>query len=319
LVCGDPEFLKRLPRFVPTVGEPAFYRDAKTRPLEYKLVHDAMMQTEFAPNMKEWHVQGLYILTPSGKLIAGRNTVSSASAAIEELDKGLDRYLKLSREERLLPKAPDPARDRVATEAEMAKPPADGLILRLISRGLSSQGMTKEDTRHEFYYKVDRVWYTKDESKSFLPAEIKVGSKATVKKGLYNRMVLLSLGVLVQPNLYWQPEDIKEATLTTEVAGVKGDSVELKFTGRAKLESASNRRQFDADLLGKAVFKLKTQSFSSFELVAVGQHTLGPQEKVEEGAPRTTPMGILFTLNGKNPNDQLPPSFYRHYGWASKE
>ncbi len=308
-----------MPRFVPTLGEPGSYREAKKKPLEYKLLHDALMQTEFAASMKEWHVQGIYIITPSGKLIAGRNTSTNVAAAIEEMDKGIERYAKMSREERLLPKAPDPSRDRLVAENEIAEPPADGLVLRLISRGLSSQGLSKEDTRHEFFYKVDHVWYTKDEMKTFIPSEIKVGSKATVKRGLYNRLVLLSLGVLVQPNLYWQHGDIKEATLTTEVAAVKGDAVELKFTGRAKLESGTNRRMFDSDLLGKAVFKLKTQTFSSFELLAVGQHTLGPQEKAEEGAPRTTPMGMLFTLNGKNPMDQVPPSFHWLYKWASDE
>jgi hypothetical protein len=317
LVCGDPEVLKRLPRFVPTVGNPEAYRETKNRPLEYRLVHDAMMQTEFADSMKDWHVQGLYIITPSGKLIGGRNTVTNVSAAVEELDKGLARYAKLSREERLLPKAPDPDRDRITPAAETLRPPADGLILRMVSRGLSSQGITKDDTRHEFFYKLDRVWYTKEESSAFLPPVLKTGSKEAVKRSVLKRLVLLNIGVFVQPNLYWQQEDIKEAALTAEVTGIKGDTVELRYTGRARMESSSNRRQFDGDLLGKAVFKLKTQTFSSFELLAVGQFTLGPQEGAQEGSPRTTPMGILFTLNGKNANDQVPPTHYRLYRWAS--
>jgi hypothetical protein len=285
--------------------------------LEYKLVHDAMMQTEFAETMKDWHVQGLYIITPSGKLIAGRNTVANAADAIQELDKGLERYAKLSREERLLPKPPDPSRDRISPEAETAKPPADGLVLRMTSRGLSSQGLTKGDTRHEFYYKLDHVWYTKEEAFGFVPSTLKVGVKEPVKKPVLRRIVLLDIAVYVQPNLYWQHEDIKEAELITEVAGIKGDAVELKFTGRARMESANNRRQFDGDLLGKAVFKVKTQTFSSFELIAVGQFTLGPQEKAEEGSPRTTPMGMLFTLNGKNANDQVRPALHSLYSWAS--
>jgi len=317
LVCGDPEILKRLPRFIPTVGSPETYRDAKVRPLEYKLVHDAMMQTEFAGTMKDWHVQGLYVITPSGKLIAGRNTSTNVAAAVEELDKGLDRYAKMSREERLLPKPPDPARDRFLAEGEIPRPPADGLILRMVSRGLSSQGIPKEDTRHEFYYKLDHVWYTKEEATGFIPSVLKVGVKEPVKKPVLNRLVILDIGVFVQPNLYWQHEDVKEAELIAEVAGIKGDAVELKFSGRARMESSSNRRQFDGDLLGKATFKTKTQTFSSFELMAVGRFTLGPQEKAEEGSPRTTPMGMLFTLNGKTANDQMRPGLYGLYKWAS--
>jgi hypothetical protein len=314
LVCGDPEVLKRLPRLVPTVGDPGTFRDAKAKPLEYKLVYEAMMQTEFAPSMKEWHVQGLYIITPSGKLIAGRNTVTNAADAIQELDKGLEKYAKMSREERLLPKPPDPARDRISPETESPKPPVDGLVLRMVSRGLSSQGMTKGDTRHEFYYKLDHVWYTKDEWRAFLPSVLKTGAKEVVKRPVFNRIAQFHLGVLVQPNLYWQAEDTKDAELTTEVTAVKGETVELKFTGRAKIEGSENRRQFDCELMGKAVFKVKPQTFSSFELVAVGQHTLGPQEKAPDDGPRTTPMGMLFTLNGKNANDQVPPTFYQLYG-----
>lgn len=310
--------LKRIDRFVPAAGEPYSYSQTTRKDvLEYRLVYDAMMQTSFAPSMDHWHVQGLYVLTPSGKLLAGGNTVSEPDKVVREMDKGLERYAKMPRAERLLPKAPDPAKDRVGLPAEDLHPPADGLSLRMISRGLPVDGMKATDTRHPFFYKLDHVWYTQKEARSFVPADLKPGVKAPVKAGAVNRLAQLSLGTFVQPNLYWQVEDVKEATLTAEVVSVKEDAVELRFSGRARMDAATNnKRKFEADLLGKATWKPKTQTFTAFELLAVGSHTLGGWEKTEDGGPRTAPMGILFTLNGKNVNDQMAPTFYKLYSSA---
>jgi hypothetical protein len=111
-------------------------------------------------------------------------------------------------------------------------------------------------------------------------------------------------------------EDVKEATLTVEVVAAKDDAVELKFSGRARLEGA-NKRIFVADLLGKATWRPKTVTFSSFELLAIGTHTMGGAwENIEDGSPRTAPMGVLFTLSGKNANDQMAPALYQLYSWA---
>jgi len=304
-------------RFVPAAGEPYSYsQTARKDVLEYRLLYGALMQTSFAPSMDHWHVQGLYVITPSGKLLAGGNTVSEPDKVVREMEKGLERYAKMPRAERLLPKAPDPARDRVGLPAEDLHPPADGLSLRMISRGLPAEGMKPTDTRHPFFYKLDHVWYTQKEARSFVPADLKPGAKAPVKAGAVTRLAQLSLGTFVQPNLYWQVEDIKEAMLTAEVVSVKEDAVELRFSGRARMDAAkNNKRVFEADLLGKATWRPKAQVFTAFELLAVGTHTLGGWEKSEEG-PRTAPMGILFTMNGKNVNDQMAPAFYKLYSSA---
>gem|GEM_PF-1016662 len=311
-VCSDPEVLKRIDRFIPAAGEPATYGTAKHDTLEYKLVYGAMMQTSFAPSMGSWHVQGLYIITPSGKLLAGGNTVSEPAAVVREMDKGLERYLKMPREERLLPKAPDPARDRVPAPTNDVRPPVDGLILRMVSRGLPAEGMKTSDIRHPMFVKLDRVWYTQKEARSFVPPEIKVGAKAPVKQAAVLRLALLYLGVYFQPMLYWQTEEIKEATLTAEIVGVKEDAVEIRYTGRARMEGTGSKRVYESDLLGKATWRPRTQTFSAFELLAIGTHSMGPAEKTEDG-PRTAPVGMLFTLNGKNVNDQLAPTLYRLY------
>jgi hypothetical protein len=200
------------------------------------------------------------------------------------MDKGLERYEKMPREERLLPRAPDPARDRIPFPKNDLKPPVDGLILRMVSRGLPLESMKTTDTRHPFFYKLDHLWYTQKEARSFVPADLRVGAKAPVKAGALQRLTILHLGVFVQPNLYWQLEDAKEAKLTAEVVAVQDDAVQLKFSGWVRIEGG-NKRKFKADLLGKAIWRVKSQTFSAFELLAIGTHTMADWEKLDEAPP----------------------------------
>jgi len=108
---------------------------------------------------------------------------------------------------------------------------------------------------------------------------------------------------------------VKEATLTAEVVSVEGDVVELRFEGSVRIVGGNTRR-FSGELLGKATWRLQSQTFSAFELLAVGNQTLGDWEKPDGGGPRVAPMGFLFTLNGKNVNDQMVPAYYRLYSSA---
>ena len=313
LVCNDPEVLRRLDRFVPAIGHPGKYREARKDVLEYKLLYGAMMQTSFASEMGRWHVQGLYVITPSGKLLSGSNNVTDPAVTVREMDKGLEKYAAMPREERLLAAAPDPARDRVRSASDDLKPPVDGLILRMASRGLPAEGLTSNDTRHQSFVKLEHVWYTQKEARAFVPTELRVGAKMAVKPAAFRRLAQLYLGVYVQPNITWVPEDIKEATLTAEVAAITPESVDIVFSGRCRMDSAGSKRKFEADLIGEATFRLRSQTFSAFDLLAVGSHTLGAWDKTDEGVPRTTPMGVLFSLNGKNLNDQIAPEYHALY------
>ena len=79
-----------------------------------------------------------------------------------------------------------------------------------------------------------------------------------------------------------------------------------------------NNRTFSPKLLGKASFDIKAQKFTSFELLAVGTHTMGDRgEDPRAPGPKSTPLGVLFTLNGDNANDEVTPHFYRQYNWVT--
>ncbi len=301
-------------RFVPVVDNPANYDRADSSRLEYRLVERILSQTEYG---RISGAQGLYIVTPSGRLIAGVNSHSSADRTLAEMHKGLEAYAELSKSDRLLPRTPDSRTDKLDLPIENAEPPRDGLVLRMVSRGLPFPGVNERDTRHTSYYKLDRVWYTREQAREFLPAEMKVGAKARVRGPALAILVRLNLGVFIQPNPAWNAEDVRSAVLNSEVTAVKAGIVDLRFDGQAEMQANHqfNQRSYSPKLLGRASYDTNSQKFVNFELLAVGTHTMGPGERVD--GPAAAPLGVFFTLNGDNANDEAVPHYYRQYNWIA--
>lgn len=254
----------------------------------------------------------MYILTSSGRLIAGRNTVSDVEATLAEMRKGLIAYKRLSRAERLLSSALDPRTDKIRP-SNPTKPPIGGLVLRMVSRTLptpDTQKISEDDTRHPIYYKMDRVWYTRQESRTFLPTRLEAGEKSDVSAVVRLRLLPFNLGVFVQPNISWAEEDVRELVLMATITKVEKNKVTVQFAGKMSLkaERTHNRRRYQGNMLGNAVYDVKAKQFLRFELLALGDHTLGANEEFNTRA--TVPMGVYFTLNGTDSNDNVPPEFY---------
>src|SRR5687768_1773038 len=159
-------------RFVPVADDPQRYRVGKEagrqRALEYTLAHGALLQTHYRNSMDTWHVQGMYVFTPSGKLLAGGNNPWRVDVALADMRKGLDAYAQMPRAERLLGRAPDPKKDRMFPEHDRPRPPADGLVLRVVGRGFE-EDVAEGCQLAPQHYSLDRLWYTRAEAVQFLP------------------------------------------------------------------------------------------------------------------------------------------------------
>jgi hypothetical protein len=324
-VCNDSRVIELLDRFIPVVDSPSNYTgwDVKVDRdrLQYRLVDQVLKQTTYG---QITGAQGLYVITPSGKLIAGTTQHSNPSRVLEEMRNGLEAYSRLSKAERLLPRAPDARTDKIETLTDDPKPPRDGLVLRMVSRGLPTPGVREQDTRHPSFYKLDRVWFTREQAGSFLPADLKVGAKTQVRGPALNLLVRLNLGTFLQPNPAWNAEDVRQATLNSEVTAVKGRAIEVRFSRDAELRSDNRyvRRSYLPKLLGNASYDAQTQSFTKFELLAVGTHTVGDvgeDARTYASGPKAMPLGVLFTINGTNANDRVVPHFYRAYNSIARE
>lgn len=324
-VCNDSRIIELLDRFVPVVDSPSNYTGYGVQVdhsrLQYRLVDQILGQTDYRQISG---AQGLYVVTPSGKLIAGTTQHSKPSRVLDEMRKGLEAYSRLPKSERLLPRAPDPRTDKIETLTDDPKPPRDGLVLRMVSRGLPTPGVSEQDTRHPSFYKLDRVWFTREQARSFLPADLKAGAKTQVRGPALNLLVRLNLGTFLQPNPAWNAEDVRQVVLNSEVTTVNGKLIEVRLNGNAELRSDNrfNRRSYTPKLLGSASYDTQTQSFTKFELLAVGTHTVGDvgeDARVYASGPKSMPLGVLFTINGTNANDRVVPHFYRAYNSISRE
>ena len=309
-----------LGRFVPVVDTPSNYSGWNVKvdesKLQYRLVEQILEQTVYHQISG---AQGLYVITPSGRLIAGTTRHSDPQLVLAELRKGLEAYAKMPKSERLLPRAPDPRSDKLDIPAEDVQPPRDGLVLRMVTRGLPTAGISEQDTRHTSFYKMDRVWYTKEQARAFLPPELKAGAKTQVRGPALAILVRLNLGTFIQPNPAWNGEDVRNVVLNSEVTTVKDGIAELRFEGEADLQSDNqySNRKYSPKMLGRASYDTKVQKFVTFELLAVGTHTLGDRgEDPRAPGPRSMPLGVLFTLNGTNGNDEVVPHYYRQYDWV---
>jgi hypothetical protein len=111
--------------------------------------------------------------------------------------------------------------------------------------------------------------------------------------------------------------DLKERHLTSEVLQVTGSSVRLKLSGRVVLEADDrfNQNKYRASLLGYATYDTNKRTFTAFDLVAYGMHTIGERDMAPDG-PDHIPIGFLFTLNGSNVNDDQVPTKFGVYRYA---
>ena len=203
--------------------------------------------------------------------------------------KGLEAYAKMPREERLLSRAPDPKKDRMFPENERPRPPVDGLVLRVVGRGLEDNIDELCHLRPKFYI-LDRLWYTREEALQFLPDTLRAGQKKEITGPVLNGLAQL---YLIARGSQFYDNEVKELRLTSEVIETTGPTVKLKLSGRAVLEATHklNPSKYRPDLLGYLTYDTEKKSFTQFELLAYGMHNLG-QGRHEKGRAGAHPRGV---------------------------
>jgi hypothetical protein len=224
------------------------------------------------------------------------------------MKQGLAKWATLPREQRLLPKSPDPT----AAENWRGKEklyPDDGLVLRVVARDRTRERWPDSN--------LDYAWFRKDEARTLLPAELKKGAKHNVPRELVQRLARFHLldNVHALNYTFFPKEAIEKARLTSTVVQVEGDLVSLSFEGETRASMVSPKIiGYEPKLLGRATFNLKEQKFVAFELLAVGMRW-GLGNCNQRHNPDPALMGIVFTLAGDSPAERLPPAFISRYGW----
>jgi hypothetical protein len=292
--------------------------------------------------------QGTYLITPSGRLLASGND-QNPKATLKLMDDALAAWDKLPAADRL-PAKPPPADARSGPKSKF---PDGGLALDVSLRKFFPRPLTadpvsakvleasglparlqafakrKPETYWEVEWNQDHAWFTKEEARKLLPAELTAGAKGSADESLVKRLARLHLTDTVRALAdAYPPECVTEAVLTAEVTGVKGDAVQVKFEGKVKLEQSKlppfartadetspvpkrPTRGYSATLLGKATFDAKQQQFTAFEVVALGEKAGGSKLSPFEA----TTMGVTLTLAKPAAFDPIEPRYLSLYGW----
>ena len=240
----------------------------------------------------------------------------SVERTLADMRKGLEAYAAMPRGERLLSRAPDPRADRMFPESVGPRPPEGGLVLRSLSRGLEDGVVGEMSVLGPEYYHIDRLWYTRAEAMEFLPPVLRHGATREVTGPVLDglaRLYLMAQGA----GSHFEVDHLKERRLTSEVMEVKGETANVRLSGRIISEADNDiiRKKYRADLLGYVTYNTTERRFTRFDLLAYGKHNLARSE-ARPDAPAFMTLGILFTLNGTNVNDSQPPTKLGLYRWV---
>jgi hypothetical protein len=319
-----------LDSFMPVSASTLWYGKAKEQGkrnnLEYRLMYGIVKPFEDRGDnvrLSDWHVAGVFLAAPSGKVLGGLTFPPGGDTAAQ-MRRALAAYKALPREERLLPKPPNPATDRISFREYVPggptelHPPSGGLTLRVVqrirradTRRINPQ-IDREDSRLDDGFQLDRLWVLREEVPGLVPSPLQPGVKQAVKGAAFDRMLRTGLGVHILIGNVWEPKHVREARLTAEVKAVEGTKAHLLYEGRVRLRDPEyldyGVREYDGDLLGKATYDLEKRQFTAFELLAVGTHVAG-----KYGAAR---YGTVFTLAPGSPGDEVAPQSLERYEWA---
>ena len=285
--------------------------------------------------------QGIFVATPSGQLLAGTHHDARDTRKVEKLLRaGLEKWKALSPSDRLMTKDVfSKAVAELAKEEGRKRYPDDGLVLSVICRDLPLPNPKdfKGGNVHRKMYNQDYAWFRKSEARAFLPEPLIKGAKQRVQRDVVERLARFHFVDLVRGHTSSYPQKaVEHADLTAEVIDVKEHLVSLRYRGRTRtsevhdgvhIEGKWNRpgpgipklqtRGVDAKLEGHAVYDQKAEKFVSFNVVVVtkrwGGNVYNARAQFLDFGP--TPMGIVLNLAGDNVAEQVPPLFFRSYGW----
>jgi hypothetical protein len=169
------------------------------------------------------------------------------------------------------------------------------------------------------------MWLTEAEWKSLIPAKPVKGDKVPIPTSVSQRILRWHLNPLRFYGRYvtdaLDRQEVRAGQLTLTVDAVARDSVRLRLDGFAKLGAmppaavvegkvaSLDQWGYEPRLLGFLEYDPRTQVFTRFDIVALGEHFgrlgLGRRAPARIGLQ---PLGIAFELvKGDQPADRVPP------------
>ena len=263
--------------------------------------------------------QGLYVMTPSGKLLASSNYLTAAKA-METLTAGLAGWERKTARERLAP--PEAT---LAGRRWESSHPDDGLVLRSFNADLGPDADRERLNR-------DHVWFSAAEARNWLGADPRPGDVHTVDRAIVDRLVQFHLVDNVRgQTLPFARAEVKDAGLATRVLSREGDVVTFRIEGSTKATTDGTWRYDESDwvspekyprsvrtdLWGTGRYDLAGRRFLAMDFIAIGERT--GRTNLNGRAPKDVgpaAIGWVFELAPDVPAERVAPAFVDVYGAA---
>ena len=264
--------------------------------------------------------QGIYVLTPGGKLLAYKNAGQNPEVMREVLQQGLEKWRMLPESERAPGAIKVPGHGPVDA-AYVRTPPPGGLILSVYARALDqpapakfSDAVCKPGGGDEA--SRDHLWLTEAEWKTLIPSSPKKGNEFSMPPRIAERILRFHLidNTRGEPPL-WRRDQIRSSAMKWVVEKAAPAEILLRLEGRALLatdaDPAKADRGYDARLLGYLRYDANQKAIDRFDIVAVGDHW-GEGAYIRGGRPGRQPLGVAFELaHGDSPADRIAPQAAR--------
>ncbi len=287
-------------------------------------------QTVFRQKEKHPGHQGVFLATPSGRLLAS-STCYESEKVIALLNEGWNAWTDLSTAQRLQPKS-ELVEQTVAGRPE-DKYPDDGLVLRVTSRELPPVNLDDDRNRrwHRYY-----LWFNRDEVQSMLPGRWKKGEQTELPNKLSTRIAALALldkGRVDGFTRAFRDRDVETAKIELTVLSLNKSIVSFQIKGHTstktrdaqafvsnmpRYENIPKHRGVRAKILGSATFDRGKERFTQFKMVAVGKRFGGAYVGRSPDDWGEHPIGFSFVMGRPTPAEQLAPEFPERYPWLSQ-
>ena len=258
--------------------------------------------------------QGIYAVTPSGKLLESRGLWKVGWQAMEDpneilqvMESGLEQWGRMNAVERR--RDPGLKMPLESLNSWDKLYPADGLVLRMTCRDLPLKAgdWSQVIWNDAVWENLDYAWFRKQEAFQWIPQSIATGASWEIPPPLVERLVRFHMIDNVRCHMakFFRKEDVQQARITGKVVEVQGNNVSLRYEGESRAERLDTKVGCETKLLGRAVFNTASRRFTLFELIAVGTRW-GHQQTRND--PKPTPLGFIFVIPpGNDPRDHAPP------------
>ena len=269
-------------------------------------------------------LQGIYVFTASGRLLAHRSSGKHVGLTRDVLQQGLKGWRSLPAKHTQpgafkLPQMDDNVWDRRHDPLV----PAGGLVIDVTTRALqrdqagnlstcqSTEAKARVGTRPAY----DHAWLTKDEVEAITIAA-ESADQFEIPAAITWRLARFHLvdNTRGEPD-HWKWAHVQELELRGKRVETSAQKMLVDLVGSFSLATDANRdsatRGYVGDWRGELRIDLDNRTIDHIRLVAIGDHW-GQGRWTPPARPGKTPLGVLMMLSDQSsPRDTVPPQAAR--------